>query len=91
MKRTYILLILFLLLCFIPIAIWGGCLYVTETDEEETDGNDLDPPGEAINFTALPGNQLVLLSWVHPNDPDFAGVKIMCKTDDYPIDHTDGT
>jgi len=40
MKRVHILLLFFLLVCFIPIVLWGGCLYIAETDVEETNWED---------------------------------------------------
>jgi hypothetical protein len=52
---------------------------------------DLTPPANVSNFQATAGDGQVSLSWVNPPDPDFAGVKILRKTGDFPRGSTDGT
>ncbi len=37
---------------------------------------DTTPPGAVSNLTATPGVQSILLSWVNPDDRDFAGVEV---------------
>lgn len=59
---------------------------------ELTDSSlDAIPPNNITNFFAIPGNGQVILSWINPTDPDFAGVKILRKTDGYPSNTIDGT
>ncbi|MBV4450171.1 hypothetical protein KM792_10955 [Clostridium tyrobutyricum] len=48
------------------------------------------PPGTISNFTAMPGDAKITLSWVNPTDEDFAGVKILRKEGSYPTSVTDG-
>jgi adhesin/invasin len=48
------------------------------------------PPADVTSFTATEGNGRVALSWANPTDGDFAGVKILRKTEGYPINPTDG-
>jgi phosphodiesterase/alkaline phosphatase D-like protein len=52
---------------------------------------DITPPADVENFTAVPGVQNVTLSWTNPSDSDFAGVRILYRTDRYPTDLNDGT
>ena len=52
---------------------------------------DLTPPADVENFTAVPGIQIVTLNWVNPSDSDFAGVRILYRTDRFPADLNDGT
>ena len=52
---------------------------------------DLTPPDNVINFTAIGEDKQVSLTWINPTDPDFAGVKILRKTDSFPSTPTDGT
>jgi phosphodiesterase/alkaline phosphatase D-like protein len=52
---------------------------------------DITPPADVENFTAVPGVQNVTLSWTNPSDPDFAGVRILYRTDRFPTDLNDGT
>jgi PKD repeat protein len=52
------------------------------------------PPlsSDVQNFTATPGKKEAKLSWINPEDSNFAGVRIRYKTDGkYPIDKNDGT
>ncbi len=64
------------------------------SDEGYSDGitavYDTKPPGNVEDFTAIPGDGTVSLSWTNPGDADFAGVAILSKTDEFPADHTDG-
>jgi len=53
--------------------------------------SDTTPPGDPQNFTAVPGNQLIGLSWTNPPDADFVGVRIRYRTDQYPTGMNDGT
>lgn len=48
------------------------------------------PPADVENFTAIPGTQLVTLSWVNPSDSDFIGVRIVYRTDRFPTALDDG-
>jgi phosphodiesterase/alkaline phosphatase D-like protein len=48
------------------------------------------PPADVENFTAVPGTQMVTLSWVNPSDSDFVGVRIVYRTDRFPSDLDDG-
>jgi len=50
----------------------------------------LPPPGNVTAFTAVGGDQSVLLSWVNPADASLSGVKIVGKTGDYPTGPSDG-
>lgn len=52
--------------------------------------SDTTPPGDVQNFTALPGNQQITLSWVNPADSDFLGVRIRYRTDRFPVGINDG-
>lgn len=48
------------------------------------------PPADVQNFIAVPGSQLVTLSWINPPDSDFVGVRILYRTDRFPNDLNDG-
>ncbi|MBD3361874.1 hypothetical protein GF358_03730, partial [Candidatus Woesearchaeota archaeon] len=77
-------------------AYMPGCVgreeeYVVWPDEQQTQQQDTTPPADVSNFTATAGNFSVDLSWMNPNDGDFAGVIIRRKTTDYPANPTDGT
>ncbi len=50
---------------------------------------DLIPPDPVTNFTAIGGNQLVTLFWTNPAE-DYAGTRIVRRTDRYPTSETDG-
>lgn len=53
--------------------------------------SDTTPPGDVQNFTALPGNSQVALSWTNPSDSDFKGVMIRYRTDGvFPANKSDG-
>jgi len=53
--------------------------------------SDVVPPGKPKNFNASAGNTQISLSWTNPTDTDFVGVKILRRTDYYPISPTNGT
>lgn len=48
-------------------------------------------PDKPSSFSATPGNTQVSLSWTNSSDDDFSGVKILRRTDYYPISPTNGT
>jgi hypothetical protein len=48
------------------------------------------PPDSVSNFTAVGENQSISLSWNNPSDPDLAGVKILRKNQNYPLNPNDG-
>ncbi|MDC4206521.1 MAG: fibronectin type III domain-containing protein [Candidatus Manganitrophus sp.] len=52
---------------------------------------DVTPPADVESFRAVPGVQNVTLDWVNPSDPDFAGVRILYRTDRFPAGLNDGT
>lgn len=43
--------------------------------------SDVTPPGNVLGFTATAGDTQVDLSWTNPGDTDFAGVRILYRTD----------
>lgn len=52
---------------------------------------DTTPPKDVTNFTAIPGDSRVWLSWTNPTDSDFKGVMLRYRTDGtYPVSKTDG-
>jgi hypothetical protein len=53
--------------------------------------SDTTPPGDVQNFTAVPGNGQVSLSWVNPADTDLKGVMIRYRADGvFPANKNDG-
>jgi len=69
----------------------AGNLAVSGDSTFTTDQETL-PPGDVKNFTALPGNGQVTLSWTNPSDADFTGILIRCRTDGvFPVSKDDGT
>ena len=52
---------------------------------------DTTAPSNVSGFTASAGDSKVSLTWVNPTDSDFAGVKLLCKTGDYPASYDDTT
>ncbi len=52
---------------------------------------DVTPPGDATNFTAVPGDGMVTISWTNPGDADFRGVRLLRKTSGPPTGPTDGS
>ncbi len=53
--------------------------------------NDMTPPGEVTGFAATAGASNISLAWTNPTDADFAGTRVMRRSDAYPATHTDGT
>jgi hypothetical protein len=51
---------------------------------------DSQPPPQVSDFTAQPGTSQVDLAWVNPADADFAGVRVLRRTDRYPAAAADG-
>ncbi|MEW6201417.1 MAG: hypothetical protein AB1546_05545, partial [bacterium] len=47
-------------------------------------------PAGATGLSAVAGDRIVILTWSNPDEPDFAGVKIIRKTGQYPADVSDG-
>ena len=70
----------------------GGSVTVSANSTFTTQqGTDTTPPGDATNFTAVPGNTIVSLNWTNPTDPDYKGVMIRYRTDGvYPTSNADG-
>jgi hypothetical protein len=58
------------------------------TNNDDTDATitiDAQPPGQATSFVADPGDGVVYLTWTNPGDADFAGIRILKRTDNqYP-------
>ncbi|MBI5071519.1 hypothetical protein HZB93_01305 [Candidatus Falkowbacteria bacterium] len=63
----------------------------TSTDQNFTTLPDITPPTNVSDFlaTVTPEKQ-IMLTWVNPTDPDFAGVLIRRSFTGYPADPTDG-
>ncbi|MBU2566637.1 carboxypeptidase regulatory-like domain-containing protein [Patescibacteria group bacterium] len=55
-----------------------------------TTNSDTTPPSN-ITLSATPGDAQNLLSWTHSTEPDFAGVKLMFRTDAFPTGPFDGS
>ncbi|MFA6515433.1 MAG: TIGR03790 family protein [Candidatus Paceibacterota bacterium] len=53
--------------------------------------DDIISPNKPTSFSAVPGNHQISLSWVNPSNSDFSGVKILRRTNYYPISPTNGT
>lgn len=53
------------------------------------DSLDAVPPAN-VALLATPGNTLVMLTWTAPPDPDFAGVRVVSRTDRPPANPFDG-
>ena len=70
----------------------GGSLTISSNLTFTTQqGTDTTPPGDATNFTAVPGNTIVNLNWTNPTDADYKGVMIRYRTDGvYPTSNADG-
>ncbi len=47
-------------------------------------------PPDVTDFTAVPGDGMITLSWTHPAIPDFVGVRIVYRTDQYPSRFDEG-
>lgn len=48
-------------------------------------------PASVTNLVATPGDLSVVLTWVNPTDPSYAGTRIVRKTGSFPTSATDGT
>ena len=69
----------------------GGSTVVSSNFTFTTKALDTTPPNDVTNFTAIPGNGRVSLSWTNPADADFKGVMLRYRTDGlYPTSKTDG-
>jgi len=70
----------------------GGSTVVSSNLTFTTKSLDTTPPNDVTNFTAIPSNGRVSLSWTNPTDADFKGVMLRYRTDGtYPTSKTDGT
>ena len=64
----------------------------SSTDQIFTTLADLTPPANVLDFTATAtDHRTIMLEWVNPIDPDFAGVLIRRSFTGYPTSPTDGT
>ncbi|HCC22374.1 hypothetical protein A2480_04645 [Candidatus Uhrbacteria bacterium RIFOXYC2_FULL_47_19] len=52
---------------------------------------DVVPPACSAGFTVSVGNRQITLNWSNPADRDFAGTRIVRRTDRFPVDRSDGT
>ena len=52
---------------------------------------DTTPPENIGAFTNRPGDRQILLEWLNPDDPDFAGVRIVFRDDRMPDNIDDGS
>lgn len=64
-------------------------LLATSADATFTTTGDVTPPAN-VGLSALPGDASVALSWSIPNDPDYAGVRILRRADGFPTGPSDG-
>ncbi len=53
--------------------------------------SEITAPSPVSSVVTSVGNNQVSLSWTNPGDADFAGVKVLRKTDSYPGHSADGT
>jgi hypothetical protein len=67
----------------------GQGLSASSTDFTFTTAPDVTAPAN-VALTAIAGNATVSLSWVSPNDPDYAGVRIRRKLGGFPTGPSDG-
>jgi len=51
---------------------------------------DIIPPANVSEFTAIPGDEQIILTWVNPPDYDFKGVKIIRSDSFYPLSPWEG-
>jgi uncharacterized protein YegL len=81
----------------------GFTYYASVTNEARKDGlyqfsvgpgilsdRDLSPPRVVQHFSATAGDGFVSLVWADPQDADFAGVRVVRTTSDFPVFPTDG-
>ena len=66
-------------------------LSASSPDATFTTTQDATPPANVMGFQAIGGNGVVHLTWGNPPDSDFAGVRIVRKTDSFPTGPNDGT
>ncbi len=66
-------------------------LSASSPDATFTTAQDATPPANVSDFQAIGGDGVVHLTWSNPPDPDFAGVRIVRKTDSFPTGPNDGT
>jgi hypothetical protein len=65
-------------------------LSASSTDGTFKTLSDSTPPANLMNFQAVGGDGVVHLTWNNPTDPDFAGVRIVRRTDGFPTGPFDG-
>lgn len=65
-------------------------LTTQSTDHLFTTLGDTLPPSNVFAFHATPGDQQVALTWTNPGDADFAYVRILAKTNGFPMNPDDG-
>jgi len=69
----------------------GGSTVVSSNFTFTTRTPDTTPPNDVTNFTAVPSNSRITLSWTNPADADFKGVMLRYRMDGiYPTSKTDG-
>ena len=69
----------------------GGSTVLSPNFTFTTKTLDTTPPNDVANFTAIPSNGRVSLSWTNPADADFKGVMLRYRTDGiYPTSKTEG-
>ncbi len=73
------------------------CRDTSKNEAETTDQQfttlsppDITPPANVSNFTAIPGDRQITLTWENPPDLDFKAVKIMRSEKFYPSDPWEG-
>ncbi|KZR58984.1 hypothetical protein [Pseudobacillus badius] len=52
--------------------------------------NDVIPPPAVDLFNAVTSGGSIILSWINPDDTDFAGIRIQRKIGSFPVDYGDG-
>lgn len=74
-----------------------SCLDTSENQAETGDQQfitlkapDITPPLNVSDFTAMPGNKEITLSWKNPTDNDFRGVRIIRSEEMYPSSPFEG-
>jgi Bacterial Ig-like domain len=53
--------------------------------------SDNDPPSAVTGFSVAADGENLNLGWTNPSDPDFAGVRVVYRTDRYSTGPSDGT
>lgn len=72
------------------VATWHPSPWTTGTVGCAVSLADTEPPALVADFAATPGVSLVDLAWVNPTDGDFAGVRVLRRTDRFPAAADDG-